>query len=138
MRAVTLRLPAGNGAAVALGRIRRYLEGLPSNVAFDVTVAEHKPRRSLAQNAYLWGVVYPAILEHEQLRGWSPDDLHEYCLGEWSGWEKIECQAFGRARLRPRMRSSTLNKQQFTDFIEDIKARMAALGIQIPEANEHG
>lgn len=135
MRPVTLRLPAGNGAAVALGRIRRYLEGLPSNVAFDVTIAEHKARRSLAQNAYLWGVVYPSILEHEQLRGWSPDDLHEYCLGEWSGWDITE--ALGRKRARPRMRSSRLNKQQFTDFVEFIKVRMGEHGIQIPEANEH-
>lgn len=132
MRSVTLRLPAGS--AVHLRRVVRYLEGLRSDVAYDVTVAEHRPRRSLAQNAYLWGVVYPAVLQHEQLRGWSPDDLHEYCLGEWSGWEVTE--ALGRKRARPRRRSSVLNKQEFTDFVDFIKARMAEHGIQVPEAGE--
>lgn len=138
MQPVTFRLPAGQGSAVVLGRIRRFLEGLPTDQAFDVTVQQHKQRRSNQQNAYLWGVVYPAILSAggETLRGWTAADLHEYCLGECFGWERVV--AFGRARLRPVRRSSVLNKQEFTDFIESIRARMGEHGITIPEANEHG
>lgn len=89
-------------------------------------------RRSHEQNRYLWGCVYVTILQH--MPGWDAEDLHEYFLGEWSGWEVLE--GFGRKRLRPIRRSSKLKTTEFMNFIEFIQRRMAEHGVYIPDPNE--
>jgi len=103
---------------------------------FAVTVEVWKKPRTNQQNAYLWGVVYPAVIEGggEALGGWTRDDLHDYFLGECFGWETLE--GFGRKRLRPLKRSSTLNKQEFTDYLMFIEAKCADMGIVIPQPYE--
>jgi hypothetical protein len=76
--------------------------------------------------------VYPKILQH--LEGWDAEDVHEFCLGEWSGWEVME--GFGRKRLRPIKRSSKLSTVEFMDFVAHIQRTMAERGIDIPDPNE--
>jgi hypothetical protein len=92
-----------------------------------------KSRRTNDQNALLWSL-YEDILRKggEALGGWTKDDLHEYVLGEFWGWDKHE--AFGRARLKPKKRSSRLTKLEFSDLLEFIVRRMAEHGIvlQLP------
>ena len=111
------------------------LQHLPSNKPLSVTVELWKKPRTNQQNAYLWGVAYPAILEGggEALKGWSRDDIHEYMVGEYGGWEVLE--GFGRKRMRPVMRSSTMTKQQFSDYLDWLGAKCANMGITIPEPN---
>ena len=120
--------PEQIAAAVAV-----LVRNLDASVSWKVTIEAFKPRRSDQQNAFLWGVVYPAILEGggETLRGWSKDDIHEYFLGECFGWEVLE--GFGRKRHRPLRRSSKLNKIEFREYIEFIETRVAELGIHIPQ-----
>ena len=93
-----------------------------------------KGTRSLEQNAYLWGVVYPTFLKESGLdeQGWRADDVHEYLLGEHFGWETIE--GMGRKRMRPLKRSSTLDKMEFVDYVAFIQQKAAELGIYIPDA----
>lgn len=133
MRGVTFQLPVGESRAAVRGRIGRYLDGLPAGVTFDVTVAEHKAKRSLAQNALLWSL-YGDILENggERMRGWQPADLHEFFLGEHYGWEKLD--GMKRTRLKPLRRSSTMNKQEFSDHLDFIVRYMAEQGVvlQLP------
>jgi hypothetical protein len=85
------------------------------------------------QNAFLWGVVYPSILEGggEALAGWQKDDLHEFMLGEHFGWETLTLG--GKTVHKPVRRSSRLNKQDFSDYLEFLSRRAAELGIVIPE-----
>jgi hypothetical protein len=90
------------------------------------------PRRSHEQNRLLWGYIYPTILKH--LEGWEADDIHEYCLGEWSGWETVE--GLGRKRLRPLRRSSKLTTAEFNDFVSFIQRHMAEKGIVIKDTDE--
>ena len=103
--------------------------------SWQITVEAFKPKRSDQQNAFLWGVVYPSILEGggESLRGWTTTDLHEYFLIEAFGSEVIE--GFGRKRHKPLRRSSKLTKQEFSDYLAIIEAKCAELGIHIPEPN---
>ncbi len=103
--------------------------------SWQITVEAFKPKRSDQQNAFLWGVVYPSILEGggESLRGWTTNDLHEYFLIEAWGSEVIE--GFGRKRHKPLRRSSKLTKQEFSDYLSIIEAKCAELGIHIPEPN---
>lgn len=115
-----------------LTKLVAFLSALPTDRQWKLTVSEFKRTRSHEQNAYLWGIVYVAILQH--LPGWDADDIHEYCLGEWSGWETLE--GFGRKRLRPVRRSSKLSTTEFTDYVAFIQRTMAAKGIYVPDPNE--
>jgi hypothetical protein len=108
-----------------------------TEVPYRVKISKGR-RRSLQQNAYLWGVCYATILEQagEALAGWKANDLHEYFLGEHFGWETLE--GMGRKRVKPLRRSSVLNKMEFVDFVASIQQRAAEMGIVIsdPETDE--
>lgn len=111
----------------------RMVQGLSPNKTWAIEITEWRKPRTNQQNAFLWGVVYPAVLEGggEALAGWNRDDLHEYFLGECFGWETLE--GFGRKRLRPLKRSSALTKQEFSDYLLFLETRCADMGIVIPE-----
>ncbi len=110
----------------------RMVQGLDPSRAWCIEVLEWKRPRTDQQNRFLWGVCYPAILEGggETLAGWTRDDIHEYMLGEWGGWETLE--GFGRKRMRPIKRSSKLNKQEFSDYLLFLETRCMEMGIDIP------
>ena len=115
--------------------VAAMMAALPAK-PFAVTVEVWKKPRTNQQNAYLWGVVYPAIIEGggEALGGFTRDDVHEWLLGECFGWEVLE--GFGRKRMRPLKRSSALNKQEFSDYLTFIDTKCAEFGIVIPEPYE--
>lgn len=96
----------------------------------EVECKPWKARRSGEQNAYLWGVVYPAFTA--SLPGWDAEDVHEYLLGECYGWERIE--GMGRARLRPIRRSSRMNKKEFAEYVDFCMRKGAEHGVFVPEA----
>lgn len=118
----------------AIERIAVTLKGLAQDRAWRISVAENKPSRSQQQNKYLWGVIYRTILDAGQLQGWDAEDVHEYLLGEWSGWEVIE--GFGRKRMKPVRRSSNLTKEQFSEYVDFIQRKMAEIGIYVPDADK--
>lgn len=91
-----------------------------------------KAKRSDSANRYLWGVVYAAFLEH--LEGWAAEDVHEYLLGEWAGWETIE--GMGRKRMKPLRRSSRLNKAEFAEYVEFCIRKGAEHGVFVPSPEE--
>lgn len=93
-----------------------------------------KSRRSNDQNALLWALYSDALkLGGETLGGWTTEDLHEYMLGEYFGWEVHE--ALGRKRQKPRRRSSRLTKAEFSDFVEFIVRKFAEhhIVLKLPE-----
>lgn len=96
----------------------------------EITIKKWKPRRTDQQNRYLFGVVY-AIISQET--GNDINDLHEYFLGEFFGWQ--EHDVMGRKRLRPRERSSKQIKARFSEFLEFIISKAASLGIIVPPPN---
>lgn len=112
-----VRFPAyaNPGPYIAIGMLRTIIR---------------KSRRSTDQNSLLWAL-YQDILNRggNTLGGWTKDDLHEYFLGEWSGWDRHE--AFGRTRLKPRRRSSRLTKTEFSEFVEFIVRKVAEHGIVV-------
>ena len=99
--------------AIELGKLRTIIK---------------KSRRTNDQNALLWALYSDAKkLGGETLGGWTTEDLHEYCLGEFFGWETHE--ALGRKRQKPRHRSSRLTKNEFSDFIAFVVQRFAEHGV---------
>jgi hypothetical protein len=94
-----------------------------------------KSKRTPDQNALLWALYEDALrLGGEALGGWTKDDMHEYMLGEYWGWDK--CTAFGRTRLKPKKRSSQRTKLEFADFVEFVVRRFAEHGIVLQLPNE--
>jgi hypothetical protein len=125
--------PRGTRSDAMASVVARMVSNLDPNKTWAVEVTEWRRPRTNQQNKFLWGVVYPAILEGggEALRGWTRDDLHDYFLGECFSWETLE--GFGRKRMRPLKRSSTLNKQEFSDYLLFLETKCMEMGIVIPE-----
>lgn len=131
-------LPKGTKRREAEAAIIRLFLDLSPESNWRITVEELRTRRSTAQNSFLWGVVYPTLLEQggEALRGWQATDLHEFFLGEMWGWERLD--GFGRTRMRPLRRSSAMTKMEFSDYIGFIEQRALDMGIVIPEPDSMG
>jgi len=87
-----------------------------------------KSRRTNDQNALIHALFDETIKRGgEALGGWTREDIKEWALGEYWGWDKFE--AFGRTRLKPKKRSSRMTKTECSDFIEWYVAKMAEHGI---------
>jgi hypothetical protein len=115
-----------------LSRVVNVLSVLPKERPYVLEITEQKQTRSLEQNAYLWGVVYPTIMD--TLQGWEAEDIHEFFLGEHFGWETIE--GLGKKKLKPIKRSSKLSTKEFKDHWEFIQRYMSERGVYIPDPNE--
>jgi hypothetical protein len=131
-------IPKNSKPEDILRAVSVLVRDLTPDKAWSVTIEEVKPRRSDSQNAFLWAVVYPSILEGggEALKGFRATDLHEWFLGDMWGWETLE--GFGRKRMRPVRRSSTMTKQEFSDYIAFIEQKALDMGIEIPEPRYPG
>lgn len=107
-------LPAYNlGRLIEVGKLRTIIR---------------QSRRTSPQNALLWSLYEDAIERGgETLGGWTKEDIHEFMLGEFFGWQV--CEAFGRKRQKPKKRSSRLTKTQFSEFVEFVVQRFAEHGI---------
>lgn len=125
----TFQLPKLAERTGTFERLIKFLTLLPMECGWVIEVKRLQRKRSDAQNRYLWGVCYPAIMEH--LKGWDANDVHEYCLGECFGWESLE--GLGRKRLRPIRRSSKLSVTEFMDYVDWIQRDMATRGIFVPD-----
>lgn len=95
---------------------------------YTVEIEKEKSKRSLDQNAYLWGVVYKTIAEST---GHTEQEIHEYlkrvCLPPQIA------KIMGKEIKLPAS-TTNLDKGAFGQYIERIRAEIAPLGISIPEA----
>lgn len=108
------------------------------NGDYILTVTPNRKTRSNQQNAYLWGVVYPAVLFGLQDAGWEithEEQVHEYCKQAFAAREVINKDT-GEVLTLP---SSTARMQtaEFNVYVDKIKAfAFEYLNITIPEPNE--
>ena len=110
-------------------RIVAFLELLPPSKAWEVLVRPFRKTRSSLQNRALWGIAYKLLAEHT---GHEPDELHEYFLGEFHGWEVKEF--FGQKKRVPKKRSHDMKTTEFSDFYAFIQRRSAeTVGVYIPD-----
>lgn len=113
------------------------LQNLPSG-DYSITIAPNRRMRSTQQNAYLWGVVYPAVLFGLQDAGWEiidEEQVHEYCKQAFATREVINKDT-GEVLSLP---SSTARMQtaEFNVYVDKIKAfALEYLNVTIPEPNE--
>lgn len=106
----------------------QFLSMLPETKPWRITIAQHRETRSDLQNRALWGVAYRAIAD---ATGHDPDDLHDFFLGEFFGWEVVEI--FGQKKRIPKRRSSKLETTEFAEFFDFIQRRAAEGGVYVPD-----
>jgi hypothetical protein len=138
-------LPRGSRER-ALTLAHTVLAGLDEGAAWRVTIEPVKSTRTLSQNAYLWGVCYPAMSDRS---GYETAELHEYLLGEFYGWvekrvPKKPSNPKGKESF-PRRTTTTnekgkravLSTQEFADFVSFVQ-RFAAekLCLVIPDPQQ--
>jgi hypothetical protein len=86
-------------------------------------------RRTLNQNAYLWGCVYKLICDYT---GDEPEDFHEWAKGKFLGKRTVSI----RGEEQEVTRSTTeLSKEEFFDVYVDPIRRWAAeyLEVVVPD-----
>lgn len=139
MAAINVDLPPINrepAVRALVARLLSYEPGKPLAVSFRRLAKE----RSLDQNAALWGVAYPPLMEAMGLEGdREKNELHEFWCGEYFGWG--ERNYFGRRKLYP-IRTTTRNEHGERDLISTldmmafynfIQRRAAENGVEVPD-----
>lgn len=109
-----------------------YLSAIDPNKQWEVAFKQINDTRTKRQNRYLWGVVYKLLSDET---GNDAEDLHEYFLGEYFGWEWVHVMRV--KTQRPKHRSKNLRTNDFFEFVEFIRRRAAENGYFIPDPDKY-
>lgn len=117
--------------------LNETLERLPIG-EYTITITPNRKTRSNQQNAYLWGIVYPAVLFGLQDAGWEithEEQVHEYCKQAFAAREVINKDT-GEVLSLPNS-TARMQTAEFNVYMDKIKAfALEYLNITIPEPNE--
>lgn len=106
-------------------RLSRYLSTLKAGL-YELTIKRRIKTRSLAQNNYLWGVVYELVSCET---GMSPEEVHNFCK-----------MAFLKKRVGKWVTlgsTANLSTLDFSDYVERVRAWAGSeLGVVIPDPGE--
>lgn len=115
------------------------LRSLDGKEAWAVTIKRYRKPRTTVANAYLWGVVYVALVRE---LGFTAEDWHvEMCIRYFG---KVETPKPGGTYTTPWRTTTTdemgerdvLSGAPFWDFIEFVRRQAAEAGVYCPEPNE--
>lgn len=116
------------------GTMKAYLKAIGAWKPVKLKIVEQKPRRSSAQNAYLWSVVYPHIIQYifdKTGQTFTAEQLHDRYKLKYLGYEA--CRIKGMEDLVRPKSSTELDIDEFWDqLIEHICREWAELGLFIP------
>jgi hypothetical protein len=99
-----------------------------------VEIRSVQPTRTLGQNAWVWGVAYPAIADALGYEPHEHEDVHYGLVAKWGG-EHFDKRL---GMMVPNKRSSKLTTKEFSDYMEWL-VRYAAKecgGVVIPLPDE--
>ena len=117
--------------------LNETLDSLPIG-DYVITITPNRRTRSNQQNAYLWGIVYPAVLFGLQDAGWEiidEEQVHEYCKQAFAAREVINKDT-GEVLSLPNS-TARMQTAEFNVYVDKIKAfALEYLNITIPEPNE--
>lgn len=95
---------------------------------YKLIVKPMKQQRTLDQNSYYWGVVLPTIADET---GHDVNELHDIFKQRFLQRKTV---TFNNKDYEVTGSSTDLSTQEFSEYIERIKAEMALFEIIIPEA----
>lgn len=102
-----------------------------------VILAEVKRTRSNNQNAYMWGVVYPPIVQMFREAGNNVDaeDVHSYLKEHVGKLKQVLVSPDGEVFTAVGS-TAKLSTQEFEVYLEKVRAWAAEMGCEIPLPNE--
>ena len=105
-----------------------------------ITIDEKKKPRSVAQNAWYWGVAIPTIIAHlKEFDGveYDKDVIHEFVLNEIIRRDAKVHRILGRPVITyDNKTTSKMNVSEFGQFKNELQMYFAERDIQIPDPNE--
>lgn len=117
-----LTTPDGDGRTPeCASEIRAALKARAGRLT-EVIVRDKPTQRSLDQNAWTWGVAYPALAEALGYDKHEIEDLHYGLVAKWGG-EHFDKRM---GQMVPNKRSSKLTTKEFSDYMEWL-VRFAAM-----------
>jgi hypothetical protein len=120
----------------ALDRLRLFLYQCLPGKPLLVTVKQYRRDRTQSQNAALWGVAYPPLIE---FTGYTKDELHEVMCRSFFG--TTEKQLAGQTISRPCRTTTTdeaghwdpIDTQEMRSFYEHVQRIGAEMGCYVPD-----
>ncbi len=106
----------------------------PYNVGKDIVVLVETvaPHRSVQQNSYLWGVVYPIIAE---ATGYSETEVHEWAK---SAYLKPHIIKIRNKAYYVTSSTTSLSVSDMVEYIDKLCALALELGSRVPSPAEAG
>jgi hypothetical protein len=141
MKSVVTAFGKFKGGRVVLDNEWLYRDELKALKAKDgaaLIVKVSRATRSDKANAYLWGVVYPAIVEGSE-SGYTDVELHEVYCEMFLPTEQKQVEFFSRLTgevltVATKRRSSDLSGAPFYDFVEAIREHARTFfGVETPD-----
>lgn len=111
---------------IANNACKAILDRAERSKPFVVKIEAQK--RSNPQNAYYWGVVLSTIAYNT---GDDADSLHEHFKSKYLKIGEVE--VLGGAKVIKTKSSAKLPRDEFFNYIEQIRAEVAPFGIYIPD-----
>ena len=103
-----LKVPSG-----ARPQFQAWLQKL-AGTDCELVVRKRKSKRSLDQNAWIWGVAYPLIAEAIGYGSHEIEDMHYGLVAKWAG-EHFDKRL---GSMVPNKRSSQLSTVEFSKYME--------------------
>lgn len=116
-----------------MNRVMEQINALPDGV-YTIRISPFRRQRSIRQNEYLWGVVYPAMLYGLLDAGWeftSTEQVHEFFKAQIGG-DKVVNRDTGEIIELPKS-TAQMSTVQFSSYIEQLRQYANEyLNIEIP------
>lgn len=103
----------------------------------DVTITEHRDRRSEQANAYLWGHVYEEASKHLGDGDMDAEEIHDAMCALFLPNEQKRVEFFNRLTgdsltvdCTDTRRSSKLKGDEFYTFVERVRKKLLELGVE--------
>lgn len=110
-----------------------------SNGSYMLTITKQRRGRTLNQNDWLWGCVYPILLDGLLDAGWeftSVEQVHEFFKKQMAQ-DKVVNYSTGEIVEIPRS-TATMDTQQFSMYIESLREYAEEfLNVTIPEPDKN-
>lgn len=130
------------GREAAAQRIAAFIISALPGKPLRVTVEAAKRERTDPQNAYLFGVAYPLLVE---AKGYPVGEIHEFMCGTHFGWvdrpcpktprnpEGLESKPFRTTTTDENGKRDVLDTAAFSKFVDTVQRIAAQAGVFIPD-----
>ena len=127
-----IQLTVGSSRQGQKDALLTKLGTLKDSQAYTIEIKEYRRPKTHQQLKYVWGLVYPMIIENADKPKPDAETLNFYWLGECFGWEVTELNGAAIER-KPLRRLSSLDTEEIGKYWSFIQRRMSETrGLYIP------